>query len=86
MQRTGYYTEQYSTGYNKNLKDITSLSISNVGLTDLTLTIQGVKRIVKPNQVFVIEGDGSYSDLDFKFSFDGGSGLAIIDYRQIKQC
>lgn len=86
MQRTGYYTEQYTQDYSKKLKDITSLSISNVGETDLKLTVQGVNRIIKPKQMFVIEGDGSYSDLDFKFTFDGGSGIAIVDYRQIKQC
>lgn len=86
MQKTGYYTEQYTQDFSKKLKDITSLSISNVGETDSTLIIQGVKRIIKPKQIFVIEGDGSYSDVDFKFTFDGGSGIGIVDYRQIKQC
>lgn len=86
MQNAGYYTEKYSENHSKKLKDIISLSISNVGDTDITLENQGVKRKILPGCVFTVDSVNFPFEINFKFAFEGGSGSAIVDYIQLKKC
>lgn len=94
MLKTGFTSIQISQDTSQYLEDITSLTISNYGATDLTVVINDVARIVPkfsteigvPFGSFNLPGDGTACDIKLELKFVGGAGKAILDYRKIKEC
>lgn len=91
MQKTGYQSNRIQKNDTRTIDNVTSFTVTNDGDTDLTLTIAGVSRIVpaKKNEThsyFDMPFDGTYSDYEIEFSFVGGRGSAILDFKQLKTC
>ena len=94
MRKPGYHSNRIKSDDTKQIKDVTSFTVVNDGASDLTLTISGVSRIVpavengKANFFFFdMPFDGTYSDYEIEFSFAGGVGSAILDYKILtKEC
>jgi len=76
------------------LAGITSLTISNYGQSELTVTINDVSRPIPAFSAaiglpytFDVPGDGSAFDIEMSFEFKAvGTKNAILDYRKIKEC
>lgn len=94
MKKTGYQANRIKADETKQIENVTSFTVVNDGASDLTLTISGVSRILpavenaKSNLFFFdMPFDGTYSDYEIEFSFVGGVGSAIIDYKTLtKDC
>lgn len=74
------------------IENVTSLTVTNYGNTDLMLEVNGVSRLVPahdsskypvPVGCYTIDGDGTRCDIRMSFVFTGGTGKAILDYRVI---
>jgi hypothetical protein len=74
---------------------ITSLSLANMGTTDIIFTITNVTRTLPAYDPsihlappkFDIDGDGFPFAIDMTVDFSSkAGGLAILDYRKIKEC
>lgn len=94
MLKTGFTSIQISQDNSQYLQEITSLTISNYGATDLTVIVNDVARIVPkfsaeigvPFGSFNLPGDGTACDIKLELKFAGGAGKAILDYRKLMQC
>lgn len=64
------------------LQGVTSLTLVNEGDTSLYFR----ERTLKKGEIFVMEGDGSASQVSFSVEFEGGKGSALLDYRVLKKC
>lgn len=84
MQQSGYQANRIKKNGNLTIKKVTSFTIVNDGDTDLTVGISGVSRLVKPNFQWEMQADFTHSDYEIEFSFAGGTGSAILDYKQLK--
>ena len=82
---------EYITGKERiQKKNVTSLTVTNTGASDITITMNNVAQVLPKydpvNQyspVFQIDGDGTYSDVDITFDFVDGNGTAILRTRQV---
>ena len=95
MLRTGLVSIEINRNESKYLENITSLTISNYGDSELIVTINDVSRPIPPfsNEIgvpfgsFNLPGDGTVTDkITIDFTFTGGAGKAILDYRKLIQC
>jgi len=95
MNKSGFLSQKFYANSGKMpLKDVTSLTVSNYGNTEVTVTIADVARIVPafnpaigvPFGSFNIQGDGTACDIVITIEFTGGSGECILDYRTFKTC
>lgn len=95
MNKSGLISQRYTANSEKEqLKDITSLTLSNYGETEITVTINNQSRKVPafnptigvPFGSFNIQGDGTACDIDITIEFAGGTGECILDYRKFKTC
>lgn len=84
MQESGYQANRIRKNETVNISKVTSFTIVNDGETDLTVDISGISRLVKPNFQWEMQADFTFSDYEINFSFDGGTGSAILDYKQLK--
>lgn len=86
MRKSGLSTIKVTRNESFNLKNVTSLTIVNSGVTDITVFGQVIQPVSATSSgVFVMAGDGTYSDLDFEIQFSGGTGLAYLNYRSLVQ-
>ena len=82
MRKTQWNTQKV---YSNNL-------LSSTGVTSLTLHNAGEskvffrERILEKGDYYLLEGDGSYSDIDLEITFENGQGEAILDYRALTKC
>lgn len=75
-----------------DLKNISSLSVSNYSTIDIYVMISNVKRpipafnpAINIPYVFTIDGDGTLSDMEITIGSDAvGTINAIVDYRKQK--
>lgn len=94
MLKSGFTSIQINSDGPQYLKDITSLTISNYGNSELTVIVNDVPRIVPafnpaigvPYGSFNIPGDGTACEIKLELKFTGGIGKAILDYRKLKNC
>lgn len=78
------------TNYSE-LTDITSLTVSNMGASNLTLTVNDVPVLIPafdpafkvPFGSFNLPGDGTACAVRLAFSFNGGTGHAVLHYRKL---
>ncbi len=86
MKKTNWITLKLTSDATIELKEVTSFTLHNVGNCNVIFR----ERIIEPEQSFVLEGDGSYSDIDFKIEFQRTAFLnepaAILDYRSLLKC
>lgn len=91
MQKSGLNGLTINTKERFTLENVSSLTIINYSDVDMFVTISGIKTTVpaydtvsRVARVFVIDGDGTFSDLDFTVDFDGATkrGEATVFYRQ----
>lgn len=82
MLRTNWITQKIHSNTHLHLKRVTSLTLINTGNTPLVFREQ----TLAPEQIFVLEGDGSYSDIELEIRFETGSGQAILNYRSVLNC
>ncbi|MEO4005795.1 hypothetical protein [Flavobacterium sp. CAU 1735] len=82
MKKTNFVSMEISGNHAFKVKSVTSLSISNHGDTDLHVFGRVIPAIsgVNPSR-FVIDSDGTETDMDFPLKFDTGKGRAYIDYK-----
>ena len=94
MLKSGFLSRQITEDTGRfTITDVTSLTISNYGGTDLFVTIDDKERKIPafngsigvPFGSFNLPGDGTACDLDISFKFTGGTGNAMLDYRKLKQ-
>jgi len=92
MEKSGFNTLKYNKSSSLiKLTDVTSLTISNYGASDVTAVVNGISRkivafkpaIGVPYGSFNIPGDGTACDLDIRIEMNG-TGDVIIDYRKLK--
>lgn len=80
MKKTGWITQRITENTRLSLRNITSLSLYNSGES----IVHFRNRSIPPKSYFVMEGDGSASDIeDFEILFDGNKGEVLLDYRTI---
>ena len=91
MEKTGYQSNRIRKNATRTIKKVTSFTVTNDGESNLTLTISGVSRIVPAIEsgktnffYFDMPFDGTNSDYEIEFSFAGGIGSAILDFKQLK--
>lgn len=77
MIKTGWTTQKLSKNTRFDLKNVTSLTLLNAGKSKIFFREQ----TLEPEQTYVLEGDGSQSDIELDIVFENGEGLAILDYR-----
>ena len=84
MRKSGLSTNKVTRNERFNLRNVTSLTIVNGGATDITVFGQVIAPVSATSSgVFVMAGDGTYTDLDFEIQFSGGTGLAYLNYRSL---
>lgn len=94
MNKSGFNSQLITNDDKIILEGVTSLTLSNYGTNDLTVTVNDVPRIVPafkpeigvPYGSFNIPGDGTACDVTLEVKFNGTSKNAILDYRLIKKC
>lgn len=92
MKKTGFVSRKFTNDDRIELTEVTSLTLSNYGEKDLTVIVNDIERTVPafrsdigvPFGSFNIPGDGSACDVVIEVKFEDGQGLAILDYRKIK--
>lgn len=93
MKRSGFNSLYIYDNDIKELKEVTSLTVSNYSDVPLKITASNVERTIpaynpalKVPYYFNIPGDGTYFDLTIKFEYVGAktTNPAILDYRQYK--
>ena len=90
MLKTGTEARTFTKDEVIKLKNVTSLSISNQGETEIVVNLDNVPETLPKYDTdngfapsFDIPGDGSYSDFDITLKFTGGTGKAILRYRSV---
>ena len=95
MIKTGFNSSIFYADETFSLKDVSSLTITNYGAAPMIVTLNNVPEVVPPfddvnnyAQKFVIDGDGTLSDMELQVSFPAKVGKAVLRYRQllIKTC
>ncbi|MUV03176.1 hypothetical protein GN157_05585 [Flavobacterium rakeshii] len=88
MEKTGLISRNIGRDYKTELKDITSLTISNYGSDPITVVVNDVPRPVpafNPEigvpMSYNLPGDGTACNLTIEIKFNGNSKYAILDYR-----
>jgi hypothetical protein len=92
MVHTGINRVQVTKNRTLQLEQISSLTVSNYGATDIFVQISNIKVPVpafnpdmKIPYVFTIDGDGTLSDIEITIGTDTvGAINAIVDYRKHK--
>lgn len=80
--RTNWISQKYTSDTKTQLRNVTSLTLYNSGNSKVFFRYQWLK----PEQIYVLEGDGSATDIDFEIAFEGGKGEVILNYRSLKKC
>lgn len=80
--KTNWITQKIFQDITIHLKGVVSLTLFNSGKKPLYFREQ----VVEPGQTYLLEGDGSHSDIDLDIRFENGQGEALLNYRALKQC
>ncbi|QEE49610.1 hypothetical protein FUA48_08450 [Flavobacterium alkalisoli] len=89
MEKTGLISRLIGSDIKMNLKNVTSLTLSNYGSDPLTVIVNDVPRTVPalreeigvPMGSYNLPGDGTACKLTLEVKFTGESKHAILDYR-----
>lgn len=82
MRKTQWNTQKVYSNTYFHLKGVTSLTLHNAGESKVFFR----ERMLEKGDYYLLEGDGSYSDIDLDITFENGSGEAILDYRALINC
>lgn len=83
MKRTNWITQKFTSNTSIQIRNVTSFTLLNAGNTPLKFR----ERVLEPQQFFLLEGDGSYSDIELNIEFEKGDNpCAILDYRSVLKC
>lgn len=77
MKRTNWVTQKFYQNKQFKLKNVTSFTLTNTGKSLVFFR----ERVLKPNEIFVLEGDGSFCDFELEIEFENQKGEVILDYR-----
>ena len=92
MKKTGFFSKNIYSTETFEIENCTSLSVSNYGISDISVTISNVTRvlpaydpILKNLFSFNIEGDGTCSDITIVVeTIDTPTRThAVLDYKKI---
>lgn len=83
MKKSRFVTVEFFGETILHLTNISSLTMMNVGTS--VVTFRG--RELQQGEQFLMDGDGTASDIDIEFDFDNtGTNHLLMDYRVVQDC
>lgn len=82
MNKSKWNTQKIYSNSSFFLKGVTSLTLYNSGESKVYFR----ERTLEKGDYYLLEGDGTASDIDLEISFENGRGEAILDYRALQKC
>lgn len=82
MVKTNWITQKIHSDTLIKLPRVTSFTLVNIGDSPIFFREQTLLK----NEMFVLEGDGSVSNIELDIRFENGKGTAILNYRSVINC
>lgn len=82
MVKTNWITQKIHSDTILKLPRVTSFTLINKGDSRIFFR----EEEIAPNEIYVLEGDGSISNIELDIRFENGKGKAVLNYRSVINC